>query len=213
MKKLKETYEFIKEKLEDTRTRSATILGLYAIFFFLLFLLLSTGTGNNVEKANTNNLEEIINYSNIQKEYEYTYNLEIREIDKITKYLITGKESIEEKNNLVKIYNDVSQDYVIDNSSEKLYDEEFINLNKIISLVNDIDYEYTTEYKNGDILKNYLVPLNKINYLYDLKENIEISIYEYDNFINKIVIDLTNYEIKNNNNIESVIYTLEYKNI
>jgi len=166
-----------------------------------------------MNNQNTNNSKEIINYDIIQSEYEYIYNLEIKKIDKNIKYLITGKESLNEKSNLIKIYNDEQQNYEIIDFNENLYNKDFTNLNTIINIVNNIEYEYTTTYKNGEVLKNYLVPLNVINTSYTLNENIDISIYEYNGFINKIIIDLTNLEIKDNKNIESVIYTLEYKNI
>lgn len=212
MKKLKEIYNVIKENLENPRMRAAVILSMYLIFFIIIFGLINSGK-SETNTLTPNNEEEIINYSSIQQEYEYQYNIEINEKEKTLKYLITGKESEREKSSLIKIYNEETNKYEIDTSYDKLYNEDFVNIKNIINLVNNINYEYTTEYKNGNILKNFLVPLNKINFSFDTNKNIEINIYEYNNFINKIVIDLTNLEKINNENIESVLYTLEYKNI
>ena len=57
MSKLKKIYEFIKEKLQNKRTRAATILSLYLIFFIFVFIFIGSAP-----KSNNQNNKKIVKY-------------------------------------------------------------------------------------------------------------------------------------------------------
>lgn len=215
MKRLKEIYNTIKKGLENPRLRAITILGMYAIFFFLVFAFLNAGSRVNTNAKNENNnsqIKNIENYKNISNNYKYSCTIDYNEDGNIEKYLLTGKISNTEKNELVQIYNKDLNEYSIIEKPNFINDD-FIILDKIIPYVNKKEYEFSTSYKDGSILKNYKVPLGKINEIYSNAKAIEINIYELNDNISKIVIDSTNYDKVENDKIESVLYTIEYENI
>lgn len=210
MKKLKSIYDFIKDKLQNRRTRAITILCLYAIFFVFVFIVINTAPPSSTNLKNKE--EKKNNYENVQKEYEYSYDIDIKRNTTNLKFLFTGIKTKDEKTEKIELFNDKTNTY------EEIYDYEIINpllleLKNIISYVNNIDSEFETNYKDGTIQKNYLVPLNIIDNNLSDNENIEFNIYEKDNYITKIVIDATNIDKIEDNTIINSKYTLEYSEI
>ena len=210
MKKLKKVYEIIKEKLSDKRTRAFTILCLYLIFFIIIVVFLRTAPKNNdieiKKEAKTQN------YNNIQKEYDYTYNIEINRSTGDLNFIFTGTKKENEQNEKIELYNNKTGQF------EEVLDYEIINpllldLSAIISYVNNIENEFSTNYKNGTIQSNYLVPLNTIDKNLSVDQYIEINIYEKNDFITKVIIDATNIDKLSDNNVLNSKYTLEYKKI
>ena len=210
MNKLKKIYNFIKEKLQNKRTRAATLLVLYLIFFVFVIMFLKNSPKNvkdNIKETTVKN-----NYSNIQEEYEYEYDIDIkREIGGL-KFLFTGTKTKENQTEKVELYNEETGRY------EEAFDYEIINplllnLDTIISYVNNIESEFSTNYKDNTVQNNYLVPINKIDENINSKELVEINIYKKDNFINKIIIDATNIDKLSDEEIINSKYTLNYKKI
>ena len=207
MKQLKEIFNFIKEKYQNPRTRAAVILGIYLVFFVFLFIAVRTPN-----TSSTNNNEQINNYTNIEENYNYSYNVEITKDNKTNKYLFSGISNEGNITEKVELYNNESKIY------EGIFDYEdidpkFINLKTIISYVNNIKEEFTTNYKDGTIQKNYLVELSKIDSNINSIETIEINVYEKDGFITKIIIDGTNFDSKTNEGVTYSKYILEYNKI
>jgi len=205
MKKLKEIFEFIKEKLRNPRTRAATILGIYFIFFIFIFIGLRT-TPNN---SQSNNGTNVINYDIVQTNYNYKHEIEISTTDNTLRYLISGSNINEQETQKIEFYNNQTNKYEETNEYQFI-NEKLLDLNIIIDYVNNIESEFSTEYKDGTIQKNYLVPITKIDETIDSQLNIEINIYEKNGFITKIIIDSTNLDKTYNQNILKIKYILEY---
>lgn len=209
MRKLRETFNFIREKLRNPRTRAATILGLYFIFFIFVIVWLRSVPTNT---TNNESDEKIVNYSEVQKSYDYQYNIEISTTDDSLKYLITGNYNKENEIRKIEFYNNETNSYEITNEYEFVNDKLLV-LDNIISYVNNLESEFSTNYKDGTIQKNYLVPINKIDEYLENNNTIEINVYKKDDFITKIILDTTNLDKVYNENILKVKYTLEYKNL
>ncbi len=209
MNKIKEIYTFIKDKLKNKRTRALAILSLYFIFFLFMFLFIKF---SSPKIDNTKTQEEVItNYKNINEFYNYEYSIEIEKTDKIDKYLLKGTNNNEGFTQQMYLYNPKTNNYeeileYVDINSL------FIDRDNIISYVDNLKEEFKTDYKDGTIQKNYLVSINKIDKNYQ-NADIEINVFEKDNFINKIVIDGTNLDNKSESGIISSKYTLIYTDI
>lgn len=210
MKKLKEVFDFIKNKLADKRTRAITILSLYFIFFVVIFIFISLAPKTSIVNDN-DDTEKIVNYENINKNYKYEYTIEIEKNNQITKYLIEGVQNESEYTEVIKQYNIDTNDYELIYESEDI-NSLFINRDNLISYVNNLKEEFETDYKDGTIQKNYLVDINTIDKNYN-SETIEINVFEKENFINKIIVDGTNLDNKSKNNIIASKYTLIYTQI
>lgn len=207
MKELKKVFEFIKEKYQNPRTRAAVILGIYGIFFAFLFVAI-----NNADSTSSANNENIQNYNNISEKYNYTYNIEIENSDHTDKYLFTGSYDEGNMTQKMELYNNETKQYeeIMEYSN---INPKFIDLKTIISYVNNIKEEFTTNYKDGTIQKNYLVELNKIDENVTVDKTIEINVYEKDNFITKITIDGTNFDVETNDQVVSSKYILEFEEL
>ena len=209
MNKLKNAYNYIKEKLQNRKTRAATILFLYLIFFIFVFIFVSSVPKNskNISESKVNQ-----NYSVYDDNYEYTYGIDIKYLSNNLKFLITGKIENLIQNETVKLYNEKTNNYEITLDYE-IINPLLLDLKNIVSYVNNTDYEFLTNYKDGTIQKNYLINLNKIDSNLKNDENIEINVFEKNSNIDKITIDATNLDKLSDNNIISSKYTLQYKKI
>lgn len=217
MKKLRETYESFSKAMENRRIRAIVILGMYVIFFLIIFLMLNFGKSvnhnvNTNTNSNNNQIDKKANYANISSQYKYIANIEIKENNEISKFQITGKKPDIEKSEIIKKYNNDSKEYE-ESQKPVIINDEFFNLSTVINYVNNLDYEFSTSYKDNTILKNYLVPINLVNETISSNDNIEINVYEQNNNITKIIIDSTNYDKLRNNNIDSITYIIEYQNL
>jgi len=205
MKKLREIFEFTKEKLKNPRTRAATILGIYFIFFIFIFVGLKTPTSDN----QNNNGKNITNYDIVQTDYKYKHAIEISTTDNTLRYLVSGSYINERETQKIEFYNKETNQYEETNEYQFI-NEKLLDLNIIIDYLNNIESEFSTEYKDGTIQKNYLIPITKIDETLNNKDNIEINIYEKDEFITKIIIDSSNLDKIYNENFLKVKYILEY---
>ncbi len=207
MKELKKVFDFVKEQYKNPRTRAAVILGIYFVFFVFLFIGL-----NSANSTSTINGENIQNYNNISENYNYAYNIEIENSDHTDKYLFTGLYNEGNTTQKMTLYNNETGEYeeILEYTN---INPKFLDLKTIISYVNNIKEEFSTNYKDGTIQKNYLVELNKIDENVNSEKTVEINVYEKDNFITKIIIDGTNFDVETNEGVVSSKYTLEFEPI
>ena len=89
MKKLKEIYNSFSKSMENPRILAIVILGMYSIFFLLIFIMINFG-GNvsTTTKNNTNTngqVDKTINYVNVSTNYEYTAEIELNENEVLKK--------------------------------------------------------------------------------------------------------------------------------
>ena len=210
----------IKEFLGDPKKKSLTQLGLYAIFFIFVFILLSGGDSSN---TNVSSVEEsktpVENYAEMKG---YTYKVTYINVNKVD--IIEGTyyddKSLFTYNNLKYFYENSL--YIIDNDYYYLSNIEY-NISKIFSknlysIISELVEESKTKYKDGKIITNYTIDSNKIyNYLYEAElfytNLVGVSIIEENNLITHITLDLTNLgltlnkieiEYSNVNKIESL---------
>lgn len=192
----------IREFLKDPKKKALTQLGLYAIFFIFVFILIS---GGNSSESTSTLVEETKTPIEFFEEMKgYTYKLTYTNIDKID--VIEGtyydNKSLFTYNNLKYYYEDSL--YIIDNNTYYLSNIEY-NIFKVFSsnlstIIKDLEEESKTMYKDGTVVTNYNIDSNKIyNYLFENESTYNnlssISITETQNEIHNIVIDLTNLGI------------------
>lgn len=211
---MKQTLDKIKELLSNKRTRAATILGLYLIFFIFL------GTMFRKNNANQNQYNNLINLNNYQS-YNYSYEIKIDN----TTTLISGTKYKNEElfvlNNKKYYIKDNKMFEYTDNLNEKFdYNFSF----DVSKFTNDELYQYISnanlvneDTTNGIIKKDYELSLTKFCNLYD--ESLVTSLgyitfmtYEKDKKIYKIEIDLTNY-VNLDDNLDNYNVIIEISNI
>ena len=189
----------IKELLKDPKKKALIQLGLYAIFFIIVFILLngesSTITDSpTIEEPNTS-IEAYTDMTSYNYKVTYT---NINKID-IIEGTYYNNTSLFTYNNLKYYYEDSL--YIIDNDSYYLSNIEY-NISKIFNknlyfIINELEEESKTTYKDGTVVTNYTIDSNKIyKYLYDTESSytnlVNVSITENEKEIHNIVIDLTN---------------------
>ena len=204
----------IKEFLKDPKKKSLTQLGIYIVFFIFVFILLNSSDG--IE--NNEIIEEQVKLPlDIYEDMKgYTYKVVYTNVDKID--IIEGTyyndKSLFNYNNLKYYYEDslyVINDYSYTNTVIE-YDISKIFSNNFINIINKLEEVSETKYKDGKIEKSYTISSSEIyKYLYDAENIYEglvnVNITEYDNQIQKIMIDLSSL------NINLFKIEIEYSNI
>ena len=191
-------FKKIKENLKDPKKKSLTLLGIYALFFAFVFIVISFGKTvdynyDDLEKNDDENSSEILNYN---YSYKIQNNQDIIEINGVFKdgidvFNYNGISYIKENN----IYYHNNQQVVIDfnfNIDKYKYD-------KIELLIENSDSQ-TTYKESNKILYNinvskYFEILNEDNNCNEIDcTNISIPItVEKDKIINNVLIDLSSY--------------------
>ena len=205
----------IRQFLKDPKKRSLTLLGIYALFFIFVFIVLS---GSNDSHAVTSVEKEKTTFENYKEMTSYDYTITYTNIDKVD--IISGEyvnnTSLFTFNNNTYYYD--SKYYLIDNDS---YYETSIEYNvsklfntNLYSIFENLDSEYKTTYKDGKIQTSYNIDRNEYNlYYYNINtqysDYINIKITELDKFIQKIEIQIDDnssivVEYSNINNIEDL---------
>jgi len=218
----------IKEFLKDPKKKALMQLGIYAIFFILVFIFISTGE-KHINVPSVSSPDTPIEYYENMSSYDYkvTYsNIDKVDIIEGTYYNNT---SLFTYNNLKYYYENLL--YVIDNDSYTLasieYDISKIFNKNLYSIFNDLKEESKTTYKDGKVVTNYTLDSNKIyNYLFDEESNynnlVNVSITENNDTITTITFDLINLgitlnkieiEYSNFNNIESLDVSTNEENL
>lgn len=191
--------KMIRENLKDPKKKALTQLGLYFIFFLVVFILLrSAGSYNSIPSENVTPQTPIEKYEEMKG---YTYKVTYTNIDKtdIIEGTYYDNKSLFTFNNFKYYYEDSL--YLIDNDTYYLNNIEY-NISKVFnknlsSIIKELEEESKTEYKDGTIVTNYIIDSNKMyKYLYELEGTytnlVSVSIKENESEIHNIVIDLSN---------------------
>lgn len=206
MNNAKDLFNKFKEIWSNKRYHALIILLIYFIFFTVVLTSIRPSSNNNTNILKTN-LEK---YETMDK-YKYEVNITI---DDDSYYMIGYNDKFENKISIDdKIY-EIKDNLYYDDSNNVFDFKNIYNIditdfepNKIVKYISVGNLDSETNYKNGIIKKSYLI--NTMNFLsiYDnnieeidpIDEDIIIETYE-DNYVNKVVIDLSGYmKIKNVN--------------
>lgn len=210
MKSIKKIKQ-VKEKLKNPKSRSLTLLGLYAIFFIFVFIFINVNTPTSTQEIKE--LSPIENYKNM-KSYQYKITLFSNTLKEAsgTFYLNTSLFNYE----FNKYYYEENLLYLVDNDSYYLSSIDY-NITKLLNnnlyyLLKDLKEESTTTYNDGKKDLSYVVDANLFyNYFFDEESAYETKvnlIIKCDGTnITNISIDLTNL------GIELYKIDIEYSNI
>lgn len=212
-------FRSIKEGLKDPKKRSLTLLGLYAIFFIFVFIFINSAptTTNLPEEANDNKVNN--EKKDTVESYEYSYKIG-------NDIMVTGIHKLNEDiftyNNL-NYYKKDNTIYLNDIVVENLgFDVNKFSYETMSELINVSNFEQETTYKDGNKktiyninVEKYFGFLNEENScnLIDCSTTLVSIIVDTKDYINNIIIDLSNYygyeyrvEINYNNinNIEDI---------
>ncbi len=209
MNKLKDIIEFVKDKLQNKRTRAITLLSLYFIFFAFVFVFIKINS-NSVSIQPDSEKESIITnkYINLSKDYSYKYSIEIQTFKEVNKYQMVGRYINNETDYTIeKLIN--NKYAIIDNFD--LINKKMLYIENILKCIENKEYEYQTKYKNGGVLENYRIPIKELDENYTDDDMVEINIESKDNFINKITFNCSKLDQFINKNVIISKYDLEYE--
>ena len=161
----------IRENLKNPRTRSFTLLALYAIFFIIVFILLSGG-----ESINKNYIPP----KEEKNDYNYNYNYTYKIFDKDSYVYIGENDNNYNYEIIEKIIQNSDSETKYKNSTKVLYNINALKYFEILDDVSNCDninckdiYILITEEKYEN---NNYVTIDLANY-YGYKYNIEIEYY------------------------------------
>lgn len=220
--KLKENkyIKIINELLQNKRTRAATKLVLWLIFFAFVFSVMDNG-GNNSVKPTYDSYEQWKNRKNY--DYQMTFNVNKDE------YVVSGS-----RYNQKEIFYIANKQYYIENDYLYLYHNDqriFQNDTKILdfdilklrpnflsTLIPYAKLEYTTTYENGMTKKGYSILTEKFSELYNNlvitdDSTVTMEVVEQDKEILEVNLDLKNYQKYSINDIENYKIRIVYSNI
>ena len=178
----------IKEFLKNSKNKSLTLLGVYAIFFIFVFA--------NISSKSSTSVDYIEKEPTSIKNYEYTYKINDNENIMEIKGTINDNENIFNYNNL----NYVKKNGIIYLNNNQVdnfnFDADRYKYENIELLIENSDSK--TTYKDNTKIV-YTISSNEYFGLLNNTENIEINeimisiAVESDEFINSVIIDLSNY--------------------
>ena len=201
--KEKTKWEKFKEAWHDPKKHALIVLGIWGILFFLAILFVNLNF-TRVEKVNTKT-SPLETFKDMQS-YEFSYKTVDTSLNGMAyedKYILYLDNEKYYKNSVLYKIPDLTP------STEpellKINNEMIYNL---ISNAEGIE-------KEG--YKEYSIPLTTFTQLYENTvsngNNIVIDLYQKDNKINKVIIDLTNYYISKGINTNSYLLEINYYNI
>lgn len=211
-KKEKESRFNLKEILENKRKKAGLSLGLYFIFFILVFVYIgakgpsSEGQSNNVNKNIDN-----FNYGFI------TYNQYTPLMNDNYKYKVTYNLNFEEKN-----YEGERKGSTLSKIEDKSYIvgvKDILNINSVLRLIKKGNLAYKTQYTTGGSIQEYNVSINDFIDEYNIgivtseKENIVVRIYSNDSYVNKVYFDLSSLGKTINSDYSSYIIEVNYSDL
>ena len=231
--KIQVNFKKIKELYSNRRYRALMNLGLYAIFFIVVFAILMGGSATNNSLKDADKELTTLDRFKVANNYEYYYDIE-RTIDAgVIYYNVEGKRYLNKE--VFNIKDDINGYYVEDDIvyvtrdsiKEKLLQGPLsVDLTKIkplniVNLIMQAQLESTTNnYKEGTVKNSYLLPVKDFIRLYfseiiEDKDNLFISIntYEADGNIIKVEMDLTNADKYEEFIIDFHKLELNYKSI
>lgn len=185
----------VRENLKNPKKKSLTLLGIYFVFFIIVFVLLSSAPTNEPIK----NIEEP--KKDVVTSYEYIYNLsdinnsiEIKGTHKDTEDLFTYNGlKYYKKNNILYSYqnNELKE---IPSLNINIDNYNYDSIKKMIDSSVLID---ETTYNDNSSKINYEINIDDyLNFLNIEKTNLDITIpiiVSSSDYINEVSIDLTNY--------------------
>ncbi len=206
-----EKYQKIKELWQNPKTHDIIVLTFWLIFIVALifFLRLSAPTVTDSKKETSNS-----NFENMYS-YEFSYSDNKQEI-------------------YGQAYDD-KQEFIW-NNKRYYYDKNVYQINGNEAIKQDLDLDILKitpkmlnnllshlEGTNNDNYTRYLVPLDRFINLYEIDTDADLTtamtynviadIYKKDNVVNKIVLDLTNYNIFRFKNNQTKVITIYFYNI
>ncbi|MDD2377304.1 MAG: hypothetical protein PHD10_01320 [Bacilli bacterium] len=227
MKKVKNLFKKLKELWGIPRYNALMKLGLWVIFFIFVSAYINGNSyqSKNPQSNNSDNKELAIN--NYKKMDNYRFSFKVTGISNKT---ITGKKY---KERLIINYNDKTYyneediNYlIVEEKIDSIAELELpidLNLLKPSDIYNLIKLgtleEQINNVNNKSVGKKYLISNKRIlMHYYDIlsedETSIELTAYEENNNINKVVIDFTNLNIGENlTDLKGAIITIEYSNI
>ena len=222
MKKIVDIFKKIKQGLKNPKTKSLTLLGIYALFFIFVFVVLNFSSSKE-----TNVVDKVIKEKeeNTITSYEYIYTINNNNVlSEITGTYSNGKEVFNYNNK--KYYIKDSKVYLSDNDSVEITEELPLNIisynyNNINKLIESSEFIEKTTYKDNSEKTTYNITSDK--YFEILKSNISnVSNYAISNisiivksskYVDEVLIDLSSYfgyvntieiSFSNINNIEKI---------
>ncbi len=202
----------------NPKKKSLIYLALYVLFFLFAFAIINTssnmGSSYNELENEKSELSALDNYKNMNSyKYEITFTINDM-IDYVegTYYNSTSLLTI----NGSKYYYENNLFYIIDGTSYHLSDVKynilkFFNTNFYEILINS-KLESSITYNDGTIENDYIIDSNYFyKYYFEqdsiYQNNITITVFEKDKYINKMILDLSNL------NIDIKKIEIEYSNI
>ncbi|MFA5602145.1 MAG: hypothetical protein WDA21_00180 [Bacilli bacterium] len=204
----------IKEMLKDKRKKAGLTLGLYVLFFILVFIYMgSLGDSKTTEDQinnNENNNTDTYDYGQItyskytplmNNNYKYKVN-----------YYIGDKEDNYEGERKDDNYSVIpEEDYILEV-------KDVLNIDSILELIKKSKLYEETKYFSGVVLQTYNVPINSFCDEYDIvlnneTDNIIMKVYANTSYVDKIYFDITNLANSMDNNITKYEVEVYYSNV
>jgi hypothetical protein len=200
-KNKKENKQFnILEMLKDKRKSALFKLGLYGLFFIIVFIYIGAvgNNNNNDNKQNNNNHQVIDNHDSnsnygyitypqyaslLNNNYEYNINYYINDKE----YNITGKRKDSSYSSLGKT-----------ETNNILTVPSVLNVDLLLSAIKKSTLLYKTEYGSGVKIQEYEVSINNFINNYNISLNdivdkkVNIKIYSNGSYVDKVLFDITN---------------------
>ena len=206
MNNAKDLFNKFKEIWKNKRYHALIILLIYFIFFTVVLTSIKPNSNNNTNILKTN-LEKY----EIMDKYKYEVNITANDDNY---YMMGYKDKLENKISIDDNIYDIKDNLYYDNSNNVFDFKSTYNINitdfepdKIIKYINAGNLDSETNYKKKKKKKSYLIKTMDFLSIYDsnieeinpIDGDIIIETYEED-YINKVVIDLSSYmKIKNIN--------------
>lgn len=223
IKKIKENkyIEKIREWRKNPRTRAATSLFLWGIFFLFVFVVLDVRGNHTSNQSVYSVTQKWANEKNYKYEMTFTINQEtfvvngIRSEERET-FSLQEQTYYLENDKLYAFQNDtkVLQEYTT------ILGYDFLKLRPefLSQLLSYGKLEYTTNYESGAVSKGYSINTAKFIKLYDGSEiaddsTIKVEVLETNNTITEMKLDLINYKKYSEEIINSYQIKIVYSDI
>ena len=207
-----EKYQKLKELWNDPKAHSLIVLGFWLVFIVIVIAFVRSNYSYKPvdSEVNTN----IGDFASV-KNYDFTY--------QTSDLLISGQQygakQVFYLNNHRYYYN--GNVYIIDNEA-KIQNDFDLNVLKINHLMLN-NLLSGLSYSSLDGYRQYVVPLDRFINLYEIDTdadlskamsyNVVVNVYNSDNTIKKVAIDLTNYRLFKTGNNTNYLLNIYYYNI